>query len=193
MTLDEQRGIAARAALLIGADIDDGIRRHQLLSSRVYASGAQLPFAAASFDLVTCNMVVEHCEDPASVLGEVHRILTPGGRFLFHTPNYLYYLIFIASLTPDRLKAWIVWKLEGRQGCDLFPTFYRMNTERAIARQAAGTGFEVEQIVFRGSNGDLGPVWLIGWLECFVLRALSLIRGGAYQSNLIAVLRKPPR
>jgi len=42
-----------------------------------------LPFAAASFDAVVACLVFEHIQDVDRALGEVGRVLRPGGRFLF--------------------------------------------------------------------------------------------------------------
>ncbi|MCH8922141.1 MAG: class I SAM-dependent methyltransferase [Planctomycetes bacterium] len=46
---------------------------------------AQLPFAAESFDAVTCGYVLEHLPDPRPGLAEISRVLTPGGRMLLLT------------------------------------------------------------------------------------------------------------
>ncbi len=43
-----------------------------------------LPFPDASFDTVTASLVFCSVDDPARALAEVHRVLRPGGRFLFH-------------------------------------------------------------------------------------------------------------
>lgn len=43
-----------------------------------------LPFPDASFDTVTASLVFCSIDDPGPVLAEVHRVLKPGGRFLFH-------------------------------------------------------------------------------------------------------------
>ena len=190
MPMEEQRKMAARASFLAGIDTDQAIRDHELLAARVYGLGGQLPFREESFDLVTCNMVVEHFPDPERILPDIRRVLKPGGRFLFHTPNFRYYLIYIASLSPEFLKSWLVRLLEQRHEQDRFQTFYRMNTVRDIERLARESGFEVEKMVVCGSNGSFERVWLLGWLECFVLRALDGIRGGAHRPNLIAALRR---
>ncbi len=49
--------------------------------------GHTLPFQDATFDAVTCCQVIEHIDDPDAFLAEVRRVLRPGGRALFTTPN----------------------------------------------------------------------------------------------------------
>ncbi len=39
------------------------------------------------FDAVVSNHVIEHVFDPVGLFREIHRILKPGGRFVFITPN----------------------------------------------------------------------------------------------------------
>ncbi len=47
------------------------------------AGAAGLPFAAGSFDAVVACLVFEHIDDVDEAIGEVARVLVPGGRFLF--------------------------------------------------------------------------------------------------------------
>jgi SAM-dependent methyltransferase len=44
-------------------------------------------FPAASFDLVHASHLIEHLNDPAAFLGEVARVLAPGGLLVLTTPN----------------------------------------------------------------------------------------------------------
>jgi SAM-dependent methyltransferase len=46
-----------------------------------------LPFADASFDLVTCQTLLIHVRDPAAVIAEMARVARPGGLVLVAEPN----------------------------------------------------------------------------------------------------------
>jgi SAM-dependent methyltransferase len=46
------------------------------------ADAARLPFPHSSLDVVASRYAAHHFADPAAVLGEVVRVLAPGGRFL---------------------------------------------------------------------------------------------------------------
>lgn len=53
----------------------------------IQADGHRLPFAPASFQTVFSNCVLEHVADLPAVLGEVHRVLRPGGHLLCTVPS----------------------------------------------------------------------------------------------------------
>jgi arsenite methyltransferase len=46
------------------------------------ADGHDLPFSDKAFDAALCINVLEYCRDPVRVLGEIRRVLRPGGRLL---------------------------------------------------------------------------------------------------------------
>ncbi|MEZ5385668.1 MAG: class I SAM-dependent methyltransferase [Prosthecobacter sp.] len=48
-----------------------------------------LPYADATFDVVTATEVIEHLEDFRRVVREIHRVLKPGGVCILSTPNIL--------------------------------------------------------------------------------------------------------
>jgi SAM-dependent methyltransferase len=50
----------------------------------------QLPYADASFDLVTALDVVEHLDDDLGGLREMRRVLRPGGRALLFVPAFMW-------------------------------------------------------------------------------------------------------
>jgi SAM-dependent methyltransferase len=55
----------------------------------VLVSGLPTPFPPASFDVITCTETLEHLSDEllAGVVGEMHRLVRPGGVVLFTTPH----------------------------------------------------------------------------------------------------------
>lgn len=44
------------------------------------ADASELPFPEGSFDVVFCQQALQFFEDPMAALGEMHRVLAPGGR-----------------------------------------------------------------------------------------------------------------
>jgi SAM-dependent methyltransferase len=64
----------------------------QRCAKTVAACGESLPFADQSFDVVLCDNVVDHAESPKRIVGELARVLAPGGLLYFtvnvHHPVY---------------------------------------------------------------------------------------------------------
>ena len=54
----------------------------------VCASALALPFPDGTFDVVGAFDVLEHCEPEAQAVGELFRVLKPGGRLLMSVPAY---------------------------------------------------------------------------------------------------------
>jgi SAM-dependent methyltransferase len=50
-----------------------------------------LPVEDASFDVVLCTQVLEHCDDPAQAVRELRRVTRPGGRVLASTHGVMPY------------------------------------------------------------------------------------------------------
>jgi SAM-dependent methyltransferase len=52
----------------------------------VVARGEQLPLRDSQFDLAICTQMLEYVLQPSLVIGEIYRVLRPGGRFLLSVP-----------------------------------------------------------------------------------------------------------
>jgi 2-polyprenyl-3-methyl-5-hydroxy-6-metoxy-1,4-benzoquinol methylase len=188
----EETEVIARAALFVGVDVDvPGLQAHRNLKNPVLGSLTSLPFSDGAFELVTANMVVEHLDQPQIVLNEIRRILRPGGRFIFHTPNVRCFSIRIASWLPQFLKNILIRFLEGRREHDVFKTFYRMNTPEAVEELGQEADFRIDGVRLVTSSAAtvmLGPIVLI---ELLALRILGHPYFARWRSNIIATLVKP--
>jgi SAM-dependent methyltransferase len=195
--LPEWRGAAETelvktARFAVGVDTDlAAIRRHRSFTCLCLGDIARLPFQSESFDLVTANMVVEHLGDPAVQFAEVARVLAPGGRFVFHTPNARSYIVAITRLLPDGVKRFLARVLEDRVAEDVYPTHYRANEKEAIERISAQSGFEIERIDFVNTSpalGMAGPLLIPELLWIRQLQRRSTLE--QYRAVLICALRK---
>jgi SAM-dependent methyltransferase len=98
--------------------------------------GGRLPFADASFDVVFCKQVLEHVRDPRLVLGEVARVLAPGGRFAgstsqmepFHARSTFGYTPYGLALLLEEAGLELV---EVRPGIDALTLTARSMSRRA--------------------------------------------------------------
>jgi SAM-dependent methyltransferase len=50
-----------------------------------------LPVEDGSFDVVLCNQVLEHCDNPGKAVSELRRVTAPGGRVLASTHGVMAY------------------------------------------------------------------------------------------------------
>lgn len=110
----------------------------------------QIPLRTCSVNVVMSVSVMEHLRNPLGAYQEIHRVLKPGGRFLFLTPNLWDYGSLLAKFIPSRLHPRLVASLEGRKEEDTFPTYFRSNTLRAVRKLARQSGFLVEHHEYLG-------------------------------------------
>jgi SAM-dependent methyltransferase len=177
--------------MLVGLDPElEALRQHGTITFRIAGDAAALPFADAAFDRVTANMVVEHLRDPGHEFAEIRRILRPGGRFIFHTPNRRGHYVRLARLVPEAVKSLGVWLLEGRRSHDRFRTYYRANAEDDIAAAVAAAGLRLVAIEFVSSTALFALVAPLAVLELLWIR-LTMRRFPRLRTNLVVMLERP--
>jgi SAM-dependent methyltransferase len=187
----DQAVIVKQCQTVVGIDSDfPSLVQHEVIGNRVNGNIELLPFRNEAFDLVTANVVVEHVENPAKLLIEIHRILQPGGVFLFHTPNFYGYASLAATLMPRPLRVKMVELLQGRKEEDVFPTHYRCNTPGVVQSLARASGFALRELAMVESSAQavmLGPIVLP---ELLLIATLRLNAFRNLRTNIIAVLQK---
>lgn len=135
------------AALAVGLDPDWRSLAEQRTGMALSAGVAEaLPFAAGAFDVVVAVWVFEHLPDPAAALRAAWRVLRPGGRLLFLTPNVRHPVVWAnrASQLWPAVQRRLVPALYGRAEADTFRVHYRANTPARLTSLAAAAGFTVE-------------------------------------------------
>jgi SAM-dependent methyltransferase len=187
----EERELLARPTMVVGLDCDlPSLRGNRSVPLRVCGSLSHLPFRECVFDLATANMVMEHLDRPDEQFQEAHRVLTPGGLLVIHTPNALGYQTLAARLVPRPLRSWLVRLLEGREAVDVFDTYYRANTCGRIQQLATKTGFTVVRTKMLVSDASLSLIPPLAVVELLWIRLLMTNHLRSLRTNIIAVLRK---
>ncbi len=130
------RSFKGRCRRVIGLDVDPAAAENPTLDEfRHLDAAAPWPLADASADLVVCDFVLEHVEQPDRFFAEVARVLRAGGHFCARTTNRLGYVAWISRLVPARLHHRILRSAQpDRESRDVFPAFYRANTRGTLRR-----------------------------------------------------------
>jgi SAM-dependent methyltransferase len=115
-----------------------------------------LPFREGSFDAVYSMGTIEHFRDPETALGEIHRVLRPGGRAVVGVPNR--WDPFLRPLVSATLQA-----------VRLYGYGYERSFSRAaLRRMLESAGFEVV--------AETAILFVPGWLRMADLALHSYAR-----------------
>lgn len=140
----------------------------------IQGSALALPFPDASFDRVICSEVLEHIPDYRAVLGEIRRVLRPGGLLCVSVPR----------AWPER----ICWALsrDYHQVPGGHLRIFDIDTLHGEIRQEGFIGYHRH-----GAHALHSPYW---WLCCLFWRSRErnpLVR--LYHRMLVWDLLKAPR
>jgi SAM-dependent methyltransferase len=120
---------------VIGIDVDPvGVDNPIVDEFRLIPASGRWPLEDASADLAVSDFVLEHVDDAAAFVGELTRVLRPGGAFVARTVSRHSPLSLAARAVPNERHAGLLSRLQPqRQARDVFPTRYRMNSRRDLA------------------------------------------------------------
>ena len=157
-------------------------------------AGIDLPFAPEAFDIVICNHVIEHVDRPAALLGEIQRVLRPGGVLYLATPNRRWPLEFhtgwfVLHWLP---RSWFNAVLRRRGYCDERLHLFSVRTLKRYMPPGLQLDFWHQKVVTDPQRYLLSLPgwaarllrWMPGWLVNF---------SAGWQPTLIAVVGVPRR
>lgn len=135
--------LKGEAARVVGADIDPAAQSNDEVDEVVIFSGRILPFDSGDFDIVVCDYVMEHIEEPSEFLKEIHRVLRHPGYLFFRTPSKYHYVAMMTRVIPNSWHNNISLRLRGMSNDNhkTYPTFYKFNSKRDIFRHSISSGF----------------------------------------------------
>ena len=100
-------------------------------------------------DLAVARYVLEHVENPITFFSNLSRVLKPGGKFIFLTPNRWHPAMIASHWLPYGLKQRILALTKRADPHDVFPTCYLLNSARAVKQAVQRCGLEASQLQTR--------------------------------------------
>lgn len=187
--------LVSKAGIVVGVDLDlSHLCKHVNISRRLCASLGSLPFPDASFDLITCNMVVEHLQAPFEIFQEMSRVLAPGGILMVHTPNTRNYLVFANILAKKLLPRSVILRLvhDGRAADDIYPTYYQANSASALRNLGESVNLRSESVRFLTQPQPYSRFFApAAFFELLLMRATMTRPLARFGATIVMIFRKP--
>lgn len=191
-----ERSLKPHFARVCGVDVDALVLKNpQLHEAKLLNDDGTIPYPDASFDAVLSDFVFEHLQDPGATLGEVSRVLKPGGRYFFRTINRWHYLSIVNRMMPRRLATALADRLGHAPAgaARTHDTWFRLNSRGQIRRCAATAGLEVEQFISVETHPIYFSLFAAAWYVAVgverLMNALPLF--APFRMALFGCLRKP--
>lgn len=122
-------------------------RGHMNGAVAVLGNAEHLPFADASFDVVTCSETLEQVRNPGRAIREMARVLKPGGQLLLSAPSRLNEVLWDLLLAPAVTG---VKRLLGRPEGAPFEEFYAPLYPEELQSLVAAAGLGVKRVELTG-------------------------------------------
>lgn len=146
----------------------------------------ELPFDSGCFDAVLVNYAIHHFARPDRAVREIHRVLKPGGRFVFAgVLEHFGFWAFMSALMAHHT-------MEALAHGPLYLEATREDYEKLVA-DAGFDSHEVTEQVIPLHQDDLEAVLMTGWEMCDLktlpgevqdkIRAATVENAAAYQTE----------
>ena len=127
------RNLKGKAAKTIGIDVDKAAHDNPCIDEFRLIESETWPVEDDSIDLLICDHVLEHLDQPEQFFSEIRRVLKDGGYLCIRTPNRWCYIAIAATLIPNKFHSKVTSVVQdSRKEEDVFPTRYKCNSRRKI-------------------------------------------------------------
>jgi len=130
-----------------------------------------------SFDVIVSAEVIEHLENPRAVIREWFRLLRPGGKLIFSTPNNESWRSILALLWRGHFVMF---------GDTCYPAHITAILRKDIQRILQEVGFCKPVFIFSNSGG-IPKLPQITWQSI----SFGLFKGMRFSDNLLVLTEKP--
>ncbi|OGY58497.1 MAG: hypothetical protein A3H06_02140 [Candidatus Colwellbacteria bacterium RIFCSPLOWO2_12_FULL_44_13] len=139
------------AKTLIGVDSDsEALSNNHIVDQKILGDLENLPQQENSIDIVSCEFVLEHLRSPERVFAEFARVLKPGGRLIFLTPNHYNPIMILSRITPLTIHH-LFRKYFLKRTEKPYKTYYAANSYNTIIKLGAEVGLVVGEIKRAGN------------------------------------------
>lgn len=175
---------------MYGLDPDERVMLNPFLDSAICSTAEEMPFDDEMFDVIICQNVMEHIENPLVMLAQVKRVLKRGGLFFVKTPNRNHYITLAARVTPHGFHQWYN-KLRGRNEEDTFKTLYNFNSKSQQKKIIHSAGLETVEINFYESRPEYLRLNALTYLVGIIYeRTINFLNLNWCKAVMISVFRK---
>ena len=117
---------------LYAADIDKAIFKNKSSHKNLLIKKNVIPLKNNSVDIIICDWVFEHIDNPTLFFTEINRVLKKNGYICARTPHkYNYFSLVSNILEGSNFKDFLLKKIQpGRK--EYFKSFYKLNTKNKI-------------------------------------------------------------
>jgi SAM-dependent methyltransferase len=137
------RNLRGKVKRVIGLDVDSTACDNPLLDEFRLIKNDVWPIGHDTIDLIICDNVLEHIDNPVAFFVEIRRVLKDGGLLCIRTPNRFSYVGIAAKLVPNRYHSKVLSFVQtDRLKEDVFPTVYKCNTIRMLKAIMENSNFD---------------------------------------------------
>lgn len=153
-----QNKLYPNVSSITGVDLDERVLTNKFLTKAYVGPAEKLVeiVNGGEFDIIYSHMAAEHIENPTNFIEQQIACLKKGGIIFHSTVSKYFWTSIINDFVPESIKASLISVMgSGRKSDEIFPAFYKLNSEHDIRALARTYNLEYEIV-----RSDQAPGYL---------------------------------